>query len=236
MNISSPATFKAKPTNFLASTEGPSIRGEFVIDPSIRLPPSLLPLLGEGETEQDRKNLSLTSMFSINTDIWLLSSSSGESVTGMRKPQCTTIVLTSEFGSIHAQLVRLSVSFLISCSRYTMLTWAQHALDGAAPFLLTAHASLWGVYIYLPRSFQGLLLLSTGCNVTLSDPLLENATQLSKLHSTRQYFVGDIQALREEEWEGSRVVIEALRGPILVKYVDEVAAQGKGFFGWLFGK
>ena len=109
MSVSSPTTFKTKPTNFLAfSTENTSsIHGEFVIDPSIRFPPSLLPPLGEGETEQDRKNLSLTSKYSINADIWLLGSSSGESVMGVRKPQRTTIALTSEHGSIHAKLVYL---------------------------------------------------------------------------------------------------------------------------------
>ena len=63
-------------------------------------------------------------------------------------------------------------------------------------------------------------------------------TQLSQLDTLRQYFVGDLWELGEEEWEGSRVEVEAPNGAIRVKYVDEEAtAQGKkGFFSWLFGK
>ena len=60
----------------------------------------MLPLLGEGETEDDRKNLCLTSRFSsVNVEIWLLGSPSAP------KPRRTTIVLTSDYGSTHAQLV-----------------------------------------------------------------------------------------------------------------------------------
>ena len=58
----------------------------------------MLPLLGEGETEDDRKNLRLTSRFSpVGAEIWLLGSPSTS------KPRRTTIAFTSDFGSIHAQ-------------------------------------------------------------------------------------------------------------------------------------
>jgi hypothetical protein len=96
-------TFKSKPTNFLAlSNEQHAIQGEFVIDPCIHIPSSMLPLLGENETEDDRKNLCLASRYSsVNAEIWLLGSSSGGT-----KPRRTAIALTSDHGSIRAQLVR----------------------------------------------------------------------------------------------------------------------------------
>jgi hypothetical protein len=62
----------------------------------------MLPLLGENETEDDRKNLCLASRYSsVNAEIWLLGSSSGGT-----KPRRTAIALTSDHGSIRAQLVR----------------------------------------------------------------------------------------------------------------------------------
>ena len=71
------------------------------IDPCIHIPPSMLPLLDEGETEDDRKNLCLRSRFSsVKAEIWLLGSPSAP------KPRRTTIALASDYGSIHAQLVR----------------------------------------------------------------------------------------------------------------------------------
>ena len=58
----------------------------------------MLPPLGDNEAEDDRKNLCLTSRYnSVNAEIWLLGSPS------VRR---TTIALTSDHGSIHAQLVR----------------------------------------------------------------------------------------------------------------------------------
>ena len=101
--------FKSKPTNFLAlSNEHDAIQGEFIIDPSIRIPSSTLPLLAEGETEHDRKNLCLTSRFSsVNAEIWLLGSPSPSTpAIGPPKPRRTTIALSSDHGSISAQLVR----------------------------------------------------------------------------------------------------------------------------------
>lgn len=83
------------------------------------------------------------------------------------------------------------------------------------------------------------MLLSAPCgSVILSDALLQNATQLSQLGNTQQYFVGDARDLAGGEWEGNRVEVEAAYGWVQVKYLDETAeAQGKkGLFGWLFGK
>ena len=65
----------------------------------------MLPPLGEDETEDDRKNLSLRSKFSsVYAEIWLLGSP-GDSVISAHKPRRTTIALNSDHGSIHAQVV-----------------------------------------------------------------------------------------------------------------------------------
>ncbi|KAH0834982.1 hypothetical protein J3R83DRAFT_10697 [Lanmaoa asiatica] len=211
--------YKTKPTNFLVlSNDHNTIRGEFVIDPSIRIPSAMLPPLSEDETEADRKNLCLRSKFnSVHAEIWLLGSPR-DSVIGAHKPRRTTIALTAEHGSIRTQV---------------------QTLDGAAPFSLTASSSHGAIRLAIPRSFQGLLSLSTRHgSISPSDSLVQNATQLSQVGTIRRYFVGDFQSLGEDEWQGDQVEIDAPHGSIRVKYVDEVAeGQGKkGLFSRLFGK
>ncbi|KAF8427657.1 hypothetical protein L210DRAFT_3652516 [Boletus edulis BED1] len=221
--LSSTPTYKSKPTNFLSlSNSDSSICGEFVIDPSIRIPSSILPPLRQDDTEDDRKNLNLRSQnSSVNADIWLLgtpSSQDPESAIGADKPRRTTIALISDHGSIRAQV---------------------HTLDDAAPFLLTARANHGTIRLAVPRSFHGLLSLSTRHGSTsLSDTLVENATQLSQIDDTRRYFIGDFQALGEVAWEGDLVELDATHGSLRVKYIDEVEETHakKGFLSRLFGK
>ncbi|KAI9457928.1 hypothetical protein HD554DRAFT_1758305 [Boletus coccyginus] len=207
-------TYKNKPTNFLALfNEDESIRGEFVIDPSIRIPSAVLPPLAEDESEDDRKNLRLRSKSSsVHADIWLLGPQA------CLKHRRTTIALTSDHGSIHAVL---------------------HALDGAAPFALTGLAKHGTIRLAIPRSFQGLLSLSTKHgSISINDTIVENATQLSQLGTVRRYFVGDFSLLGEGEWEGDRVELEAPHGSVRVRYVDEVEGgqAKKGLLGRLLGR
>jgi len=220
-SVSSYATYKTKATNFLAlSTRDSTINGEFIVNPSMRIPSSLLPPLGDNETEDDRKNLSLTSKHSsVHADIWLLSGSPlpSESATSANKPRRTTIRLASEHGSIRAQL---------------------HTIDGAAPFSLTGHSSHGTIRLAVPRSFHGFLSISTRHgSIKLSDTLFQNTTQLSQFENTRKYFIGDFHPM-EDTWDGDQVELEAPHGSIRVKYIDEMAEmQGKkGLFSRLFGK
>jgi len=211
-----PPTFKTKPTNFLAlANERDAIKGEFVIDPCLCIPPSMLPPLDAHATEADRNNLCLASKHgSVNAEIWLLGSSSPGG-----KSRRTTLALTSSHGSIRAQV---------------------HTLDGAAPFSLTGRSSHGTIRLAIPRSFQGLLSLSTRHgSVSVSDAIVQNATQLSQLDTARRYFVGDFALLgAQEAWEGDQVELEAPHGTVRVKYDDEEAeGQGKkGLFSRLFGK
>ncbi|KAF9220799.1 hypothetical protein BS17DRAFT_713527, partial [Gyrodon lividus] len=215
-----PPTFKTKPTNHLAlSNESSTIKGEFVIDPSIRIPHSLLPPLTEDEDEADRKNLRLSSKFgSIKAEVWLLSSSRSECFS-VEEQKRTTVDLSSDHGSIRVQM---------------------HNIQGAAPFLVTARAPHGTVGISLPRSFHGFLSLSTQHgNVWLADTLSQNSTQLSQVDYTRRYFVGDFSSLGDAEWTGDELRIEAKHGQIRIQYVDDAVADDQlkgGFLGWLFGK
>ncbi|KIJ63805.1 hypothetical protein HYDPIDRAFT_188250 [Hydnomerulius pinastri MD-312] len=210
-------TFKTKPTNFLAlSSEHSSIKGEFIIDPSMRIPASLLPPLSEGETEADRKNLLLNSKTgSISAEVWLLRSRGGNAFPEEKRKR-TTIDLSSSNGSVSAQV---------------------QTIHGVAPFLMTIIAPHGTVKVSLPRSFQGLLTLSTvHGSVSLADNLSQNSTPLSQVDTARRYFVGDFSALDNSEWAGDELRIEGKHGSIRIKYTDDLAddCSNQGFFSRLF--
>ena len=112
-----PATFKTKPTNFLLlSKEHNTHLRRIHIDLCKFIPFSILPL-GEDKTEDDRKNLCLMSRFgSVHAEIWVLDTP-GAPVIGAPNPRRTTMALTSDYGSICAQLVRrfIFISLPSSC-------------------------------------------------------------------------------------------------------------------------
>jgi hypothetical protein len=146
--------------------------------------------------------------------VWLLSSPRSD--TFLEEQQRTTIDLTSDHGSINAQV---------------------ETIPGAAPFLLTACAPHGSVRISLPRSFHGLLSLSTQHgSVYLADTVSQNATQLSQLDTARRYFVGDFSSLGDGEWTGDELRIEGKHDSIRIKYIDDTVddQSAGGFFTRLF--
>ena len=73
-----------------------------------------------------------------------------------------------------------------------------HTLVGAraAPFSPTARGSHGTIRLAVPHSFRGLLSLSTHHgNISLGLALVQNATQLGQVGTTRRYFVGDFRLL-----------------------------------------
>jgi hypothetical protein len=99
-------TFKSKPTNHLyLFSEHSSVKGEYAIDPSMKIPPSLLPPLSPEESEADRKHLCVHSTNgSVNAEIWLLSQDAKpfDSKTPTKR---TILDLGSEHGSVTARVV-----------------------------------------------------------------------------------------------------------------------------------
>ena len=95
---------RVKPCNYLSLTRTVnSVKGVFVVDPTLRIPSSLLPALEDGETEDDRKNLRLVSSHgSVDVNIFLLAGERGESETGTAR---TRMLVGSYNGSIVARLV-----------------------------------------------------------------------------------------------------------------------------------
>lgn len=100
-------TFKSKPTNYLhLFNDNSSIKGEYVIDPGMTIPTSLLPPLSSEESEADRKNLSLHSTHgSVNADIWLLGARAAQPSDSKKSTKRTTLDVGSDNGSVTARVV-----------------------------------------------------------------------------------------------------------------------------------
>ncbi|KAG1729510.1 uncharacterized protein EDB91DRAFT_811235 [Suillus paluster] len=195
--------FKSKPTNYLnLFSEHSSMKGEYVIDPCMSIPASLLPPLRPEESEADRKNLCLRSTNgSVNAEVWLLRARDGQPYDPKRPAKRTILDVSSEHGAV---IVRVQT------------------IHGAAPFLLTISAKNGTANVTLPRSFHGLLLLSTRHgSVSLADTLSENCTHLSQVDLTRRYFVGDLSMVNDSDWTGDELRVEAEHGRIRVKYIEE---------------
>ncbi|KAG1871468.1 hypothetical protein F4604DRAFT_814524 [Suillus subluteus] len=196
-------TYKSKPTNYLhLFNENNSINGEYVIDPGMNIPTSLLPPLRPEESEADRKNLSLRSTNgSVTGEIWLLGTRGAQLFDSKTSTKRTILGIDSKHGSVTARV---------------------HTIQGAAPFLLTISANNGSVTVYLPRSFSGFLLLTTSHgSVFLSDTLSQNCTHLSQVDLTRRYFVGDLSTVDDSDWTGDELRVEAKHGNIRIKYVEE---------------
>lgn len=196
-------TFKSKPTNYLhLFNEHSSIKGEYVIDPGMNIPTSLLPPLRPEESEADRKNLSLRSKHgSVNAEIWLLGAWDAQPSESKKSTKRAILDIGSDDGSVTARV---------------------HTIHGVVPFLLTISAKNGSVNITLPRSFSGFLLLTTSHgSVSLTDTLSQNCTHLSQVDLTRRYFVGDLSTVDDSDWIGDELRVEAKHGNIRIKYVEE---------------
>ncbi|KAG2358139.1 hypothetical protein BDR07DRAFT_1295789 [Suillus spraguei] len=213
--------YKSKPTNHLhLFSEHSSIKGEYVIDPGMNIPSSLLPPLRPEESETNRKNLSLHSKNGyVKAEIWLLGAQDAQPFDSKRSTKRTILDMCSDHGSVTAWI---------------------HTIHGVAPFLLTISSKNGAVSVALPRSFNGLLLLTTRHgSVSLTDTLSANCTHLSQVDLTRRYFVGDLSAVDESDWTGDELRVEAPHGNIKIKYVEEQTTADntnkKGLLSRLFG-
>jgi len=210
-----------KPTNHLALIRNNgSIRENFTIDPNLHIPLSLLSHLDNGEAESSRKNLKLESRNgAIDVGIWLVGDHRDD---GKERvvPKRASLAILSHNSSIVAKVMSAPIPFNLEVMSY----------NGA-------------ITVYLPRSFQGpMTITSRNGSVNISSSLSDHATTFSEVNSTRRYFVGDFSGWSDsalERWNGDECVIEGRNGRIKVQYLDDVPApkvEGKGsFLGKLFG-
>ncbi|KAJ8094377.1 hypothetical protein PM082_010811 [Marasmius tenuissimus] len=205
-----------KPTNFIAVHEkNSSIRGVYAIDPSIRIPRSLFPP-SPTETEQ--------------TDTPV---------------QSNNLQVSSRNGSVDAQIymvpdakpfddrerVKLDVG-----SRNGSVTAKIHRAGSSQPrFALHCFAHNGAVYVGIPRSFRGSLLLSTRDGaVRLSEQVDAQKTVTNATHDAKQYYIGTLPEEDDDQDDEDEVVVQGKNGTIRVAYSDEVVESVfKGLVGML---
>jgi hypothetical protein len=96
-----------------------TIKETYVIDPQLNIPSSLLPPLGEDESESNRKNLSLQARYgSVDVDISLVgdNNSGPEDRKRNYKKKRTTLTLASSHGSVTAKVVSTVLTLCVPCS------------------------------------------------------------------------------------------------------------------------
>jgi hypothetical protein len=240
-----PSAPAAKSANFISIVRiHGTIKGTYAIDPQLTIPTYLLPPVGEGESEASRKNMVLEARYgSIDVDIVLVGDKSqlDDQKRDYNKKR-TTLAMESSYGAVTAKVVSTFHALIPS-----LLTFLQRKSSACSTaFHLTAVSNHGSVTVYLPRSFQGLLKLSTihGA-IVLSDRLQEHTTTFNEVNSTRNCFVGDFsgwvesEAEGQGEWNGDEVDLSAKHGRLKVSYVDELEKAGESskgkFFSRIFG-
>ncbi|KAG6909014.1 hypothetical protein DXG01_002400 [Tephrocybe rancida] len=210
-----------KPSNFIYISRGNgAVRGTWLLDPALTIPTVLLPPLSPDETDVTRRNLTLiASNGPINADITLAPNDPSAESTKMSRKRSTIYVKASN-GPI------------------TMKVHVPHS--PRLPFHLKMDASNGPIYLYLPRSFNGLLSIKTSNgNSKFSAQASTHLTTFSDVSDTHKGFIGDYSAIVEgEEWDGDEIVADARNGPVKVYYDDEnydVSGKRLGFFQKLFG-
>ncbi|KAK7046445.1 hypothetical protein R3P38DRAFT_2873838 [Favolaschia claudopus] len=212
-----------KPTNFLSlHRSNTPIKGVYVIDPTIKIPPPMLPPLAQDETEATRRNVYLqTSNGTVDVELFVVAGTSG----GNEVKQKVNMFVRSSNGAIITKL---------------------HAgpIPSRPPINLTALTSNGSVNIHLPRSFRGPLTIRTrNGSIRFSDALNADLTTFNEVNQTRRCFIGDFADWTEEGWAGDEVSIESSNGSIRLQYDAESpsdagskgSGKSKGLFARLLG-
>ncbi|TFK65133.1 hypothetical protein BDN72DRAFT_773752, partial [Pluteus cervinus] len=204
--------FGIKPTNFLyIHRKHDSIKESVAIDPTLMIPSVLLPPLPLGQV---RENLKVESTHgSINLDIWLVPGAT-ESLNTILRGRAV-LAVKSEHGSINTQLV----------------------IPGPRPPIhLTLTNQNGSIQAHLPRSFTGLIFISTRHgSVKFSDSLQSQLTPFGEMKNERKYFLGDLATWADpnSEWVGDELVLTTTHGSIKVAYED---GNGEGFGGSAYSR
>ncbi|KAH9477582.1 hypothetical protein JR316_0009804 [Psilocybe cubensis] len=215
-----------KPSNFVClSRQNDSIKGSWIIDPTMIIPSAFLPSLTDGETEETRGNISLMSRNgSIQAEIFVLPGTSNDDSRRLTNRKQTIIRSSSANGTITLKIHEVA-------SRGSRL-----------PLQIKAFSANGSLNIYIPRSFQGPVSVSLrNGSLRYSESVRGLVTQFSELNGAQRSFIGDFDAnaIRDAgDWAGDAIWLESRNGSIKVFFddeLDETPRQKSSFLGKLFG-
>ncbi|KAG7086903.1 hypothetical protein E1B28_002821 [Marasmius oreades] len=193
-----------------------SIDCTYLLDPTIHIPSSLLPKLEPGQTEDDRKNLSLkTKLGTIVANIHLLHREGSVSTTKRTTLECKTTLGT--------MVVKIDAT----------------PSKTRPPFHLKAQTQSGTIDLQLPRSFRGFLTITTTIGTVTLSPEVHQANRWIHTGSAgrvRRGFLGDSSSLDDVglasgSWNGDEVVIETAMGSVDVSFVGGIPSGAYGFSG-----
>ncbi|KAF5350403.1 hypothetical protein D9758_012485 [Tetrapyrgos nigripes] len=184
-----------------------SLEGIYFLDPFLPMPPKyMLPSLGIGQTEEDRKNLSLkASVGAINADITILGGSETESSAKRR----VDMEVRTRVGAVFVKVRESS-------------TQAPSSAYNRLPFHLLCSTQMGSINLLLPNSFHGFITVTTSVgHVSISPELSANTSWMDSGMRKRRIFVGDMHVVGDVgSWAGDEVVVETPVGTVDIGYSD----------------
>ncbi|KAF5388663.1 hypothetical protein D9757_004809 [Collybiopsis confluens] len=199
-----------KPSNYVSLNQNHhSVRGSYLLDPSLEIPQEFLVPLPDGQSEERRSNLHASSEHgSVSTDIYLLDRPMAKS---RKKILLTT---SSTHGSVTTSIRR----------------------NGYLPaFDLKAESRNGYVSVKIPRTYRGMVTGTTKHGrVFMSDAVSAHSVIFSDVKGSKRMFFGDFSARNDDTDDA--MVLESTHGSINIYFEDEdltspVVKSVKGFFG-----
>jgi len=196
-----------KPSNFVSLSRGNgSIKGSWLIDPSLFIPLSFLPPLRPTEIEGHRRNLLLESRNgAIDVDVFLPSTSHSNRN-------------TSKFILIHTQSSNGCVKTKLHDA---ILSNGQVRL----PVRLSTSSFNGPILVHLPRSFCGPLRIKImNGTVHFSPAIQSHLTVFSEMDRVQRSFLSHFNSSQWDigaPWEGDELSIESRNGSVKVFFDDE---------------
>ncbi|KAF8908557.1 hypothetical protein CPB84DRAFT_1674153, partial [Gymnopilus junonius] len=217
-----------KPSNYIhVSRANGGVKGVWVLDPSLVIPSALLPPLSSGETEDARKNLILESKNgNVHGDVYTLPLRD-EPTAIVKHRQHISILAKSWNGNVTAKIHDLQ----------------SHPNETRLPLHISCTTTNGNVNVYLPRSFEGVINMTTRNGVPrFSEAVQSLVVPISDISGVHRSFLGHFDASKWEgdtEWVGDELNAGSSNGQVKVFFEDEAGAQGpsgksQGFFERLF--
>jgi len=183
-------------SNHLYITRGEgSIKGSWIIDTALSLPPAMLPPVEEGRSRLNIKLHSKMGRISARVEVRGQGNTAPDA-----NDQRATLLFRSEKESVKLRLRRAESPRLC----------------------VTCEAPRGSVTLYLPNNFQGAIRTHT-CedSVSLSSGVRRNATQIVRNHRRCVHFIGSCPGPGHLWDGGDEVDIDAPHGAVKILFVDE---------------
>ncbi|KJA15295.1 hypothetical protein HYPSUDRAFT_48522 [Hypholoma sublateritium FD-334 SS-4] len=205
-----PAPPNIKPSNFIRIMQpNARIKASWIIDPALRIPTAFLPPLLPNETAATRQNLNLeTRNGTVDADVYVMPTRRAD-----RKPSNQRLIIHTS--STNGTVTTTVHDVVTSESEKTRL-----------PLLISTSSANGRVFVYIPRSFQGLVRAEIrNGSLRYSSDVQALLTPLSDFNRTQRAFIGHLDTSKLEnnaEWTGDELIVRAANGNVRISFDDEV--------------